>query len=542
MSKEDFIQLNKNQEEKMLLSENQEKNVKVFANPRNVAAGSLRQKNINLVHERNLQIYIFNIQKSDIEFETHEEGLDFAKKQGFVVNKFVKKVNNIKEAIDKVKEIGNERSNLSYLIDGAVIKVNNLKDREILGVTAKYPKWAVAYKYPPEKVEAFIKEIKCNVGRTGVITPLAIFKEPKLVDGSSISKATLHNLDIIRKKDIKIGDVVLIQKAGDVIPEVVEVLKERRTGKEKEFNMPIYCPECNSEVDINNNIYKCINIDCPAILERSIIHFVSRDCMNIKGLGEKIVNQLLETGKIKDISDLYGLTVDDLTEVRENARGLQKNNDDSILNVDENKDNEHNLFNLIENKEKSSKDKVKKVEKKVWENNLINAINESKERPLENILAGLNIEGLGVNAAKKITKKIDNIDDIINASYEKLIEVEDIGNIVANNIIQFFSRKENAELINKLKERGVKFINNQENSKKSEKLIDKKFVVTGTFSIKRNEMKKIVEENAGIIVNGITSQVDYLIVGENAGSKLEKAKEKGISIINEEEFFDMIKS
>lgn len=542
MSKEDFIQLNKNQEEKMLLSENQEKNVKVFANPRNVAAGSLRQKNINLVHERNLQIYIFNIQKSDIEFETHEEGLDFAKKQGFVVNKFVKKVNNIKEAIDKVKEIGNERSNLSYLIDGAVIKVNNLKDREILGVTAKYPKWAVAYKYPPEKVEAFIKEIKCNVGRTGVITPLAIFKEPKLVDGSSISKATLHNLDIIRKKDIKIGDVVLIQKAGDVIPEVVEVLKERRTGKEKEFNMPIYCPECNSEVDINNNIYKCINIDCPAILERSIIHFVSRDCMNIKGLGEKIVNQLLETGKIKDISDLYGLTVDDLTEVRENARGLQKNNDDSILNVDENKDNEHNLFNFIENKEKSSKDKVKKAEKKVWENNLINAINESKERPLENILAGLNIEGLGVNAAKKITKRIDNIDDIINASYEELIEVEDIGNIVANNIIQFFSRKENAELINKLKERGVKFINNQENSKKSEKLIDKKFVVTGTFSIKRNEIKKIVEENSGIIVNGISSQVDYLIVGENAGSKLEKAKEKGISIINEEEFFDMIKS
>lgn len=542
MSKEDFIQLNKNQEEKMLLSENQEKNVKVFANPRNVAAGSLRQKNINLVHERNLQIYIFNIQKSDIEFETHEEGLYFAKKQGFVVNKFVKKVNNIKEAIDKVKEIGNERSNLSYLIDGAVIKVNNLKDREILGVTAKYPKWAVAYKYPPEKVEAFIKEIKCNVGRTGVITPLAIFKEPKLVDGSSISKATLHNLDIIRKKDIKIGDVVLIQKAGDVIPEVVEVLKERRTGKEKEFNMPIYCPECNSEVDINNNIYKCINIDCPAILERSIIHFVSRDCMNIKGLGEKIVNQLLETGKIKDISDLYGLTVDDLTEVRENARGLQKNNDDSVLNVDENKDNEHNLFDLVENKEKSSKDKVKKVEKKVWENNLINAINESKERPLENILAGLNIEGLGVNAAKKITKRIDNIDDIINASYEKLIEVEDIGNIVANNIIQFFSRKENAELINKLKERGVKFINNQENSKKSEKLIDKKFVVTGTFSIKRNDIKKIVEENAGIIVNGISLQVDYLIVGENAGSKLEKAKEKGISIINEEEFFDMIKS
>ena len=542
MSKEDFIQLNKNQEEKMLLSENQEKNVKVFANPRNVAAGSLRQKNINLVHERNLQIYIFNIQKSDIEFETHEEGLDFAKKQGFVVNKFVKKVNNIREAIDKIKEIGNERSNLSYLIDGAVIKVNNLKDREILGSTAKYPKWAVAYKYPPEKVEAFIKEIKCNVGRTGVITPLAIFKEPKLVDGSSISKATLHNLDIIRKKDIKIGDVVLIQKAGDVIPEVVEVLKERRTGKEKEFNMPIYCPECNSEVDINNNIYKCINIDCPAILERSIIHFVSRDCMNIKGLGEKIVNQLLETGKIKDISDLYGLTVDDLTEVRENARGLQKNNDDSILNVDENKDNEHNLFNFIENKEKSSKDKVKKAEKKVWENNLINAINESKERPLENILAGLNIEGLGVNAAKKITKRIDNIDDIINASYEELIEVEDIGNIVANNIIQFFSRKENAELINKLKERGVKFINNQENSKKSEKLIDKKFVVTGTFSIKRNDIKKIVEENAGIIVNGISSQVDYLIVGENAGSKLEKAKEKGISIINEEEFFDMIKS
>ena len=542
MSKEDFIQLNKNQEEKMLLSENQEKNVKVFANPRNVAAGSLRQKNINLVHERNLQIYIFNIQKSDIEFETHEEGLDFAKKQGFVVNKFVKKVNNIKEAIDKVKEIGNERSNLSYLIDGAVIKVNNLKDREILGVTAKYPKWAVAYKYPPEKVEAFIKEIKCNVGRTGVITPLAIFKEPKLVDGSSISKATLHNLDIIRKKDIKIGDVVLIQKAGDVIPEVVEVLKERRTGKEKEFNMPVYCPECNSEVDINNNIYKCINIDCPAILERSIIHFVSRDCMNIKGLGEKIVNQLLETGKIKDISDLYELTVDDLTEVRENARGLQKNNDDYVINVDENEDKQNDLFDLVENKEKSSKNKLKKAEKKVWENNLITAINESKERPLENILAGLNIEGLGVNAAKKITKRINNIDDIINASYEELIEVEDIGNIVANNIIQFFSRKENTELINKLKERGVKFVNNQEKSKKSEKLIDKKFVVTGTFSIKRNEMKKIVEENAGIIVNGITSQVDYLIVGENAGSKLEKAKEKGISIINEEEFFDMIKS
>ena len=542
MSKEDFIQLNKNQEEKMLLSENQEKNVKVFANPRNVAAGSLRQKNINLVHERNLQIYIFNIQKSDIEFETHEEGLEFAKKQGFVVNKFVKKVNNIREAIDKVKEIGNERPNLSYLIDGAVIKVNNLKDREILGVTAKYPKWAVAYKYPPEKVEAFIKEIKCNVGRTGVITPLAIFKEPKLVDGSSISKATLHNLDIIRKKDIKIGDVVLIQKAGDVIPEVVEVLKERRVGKEKEFNMPIYCPECNSEVDINNNIYKCINIDCPAILERSIIHFVSRDCMNIKGLGEKIVNQLLETGKIKDISDLYGLTVEDLTEVRENARGLQKNNDDSVVNVDGNKDNQHDLFDFVENIEKSSKNKLKKAEKKVWENNLITAINESKERPLENILAGLNIEGLGVNAAKKITKRINNIDDIINASYEELIEVEDIGNIVANNIIQFFSRKENAELINKLKERGVKFVNNQENSKKSEKLIDKKFVVTGTFSIKRNEIKKIVEENAGIIVNGISSQVDYLIVGENAGSKLEKAKEKGISIINEEEFFDMIKS
>lgn len=522
MSKDTFSKINeeidKKNEEKIKNSilENIE-DIKLesnLANPRNAAAGTLRQKNINIVKERNLEIFIFNVQNELNGISTHKEGLDFLEKQGFVVNEYVKKVKNIDEAIKKVEEIGNLRSSLPFGIDGAVIKVNNLSDREKLGVTSKYPKWAVAYKYPPEQKIAKIKEIQCNVGRTGIVTPLAIFEEGIYVDGSKIAKATLHNIDIIKQKDIRINDFVYIQKAGDVIPEVVDSIKEKREKDSKEFEMPTFCPSCNQFLDITNSTYKCVNNNCPAIIERKIIHFASKGAMDIIGLGDRIITKLIELEKINDVADIYTLTLEDLKEVRKSLR--------EVKDLDK--------YNLQEDKKEEFK----------WENNLLTSIENSKKKELSDLLTALGIDGLGKTVSKKLCKQFNTIEKLENATFEDLIEIRDIGNILAKNIVEYFENVENRELIKRLKELNL---NMTESVKEilSNKLDGKTFVITGTLSRPRKEIQKLVEENGGKNISGISSKTNYLIAGDDAGSKLDKAKEKNVTIITEEEFIELLK-
>lgn len=520
MSKADFEKLNE--------ENGKEENSKIFANPRNAAAGSLRQKKVNEVAKRNLDIYIFNIQYCDKQFTSHYESLEFARKQGFNINKYVKRAKGIKEAIAKVEEIGRKRPDFTYVIDGATIKVDNLEYRRRLGVTAKYPKWAVAYKYPPEKVETIIDKIECNVGRTGAVTPLAVFKEPKLVDGSMIAKATLHNIDIIRKKDIMIGDHVIIQKAGDVIPEVHEVLKEKRDGTQKKFEMPENCPVCGSKLVIENSTYKCLNIECPARIRRSIIHFVSRENMNIVGLGENIIDKLLELKKITNVSDIYDLTLEDLIEVRID-----------IHNRDEKEIEEKKEKNKNKNKIEKQDIVIDENEEYRWENNILREIAISKDRNLSNVLSALGIDGLGIVVSRSIANYFKNIEDIIAASKEDFMKIDGIGEILANNIYEFFEREENVKIIKDLKDHGITMHEDMP-EEKSQKLEDKIFVITGTLNRPRKEIEQSILEHGGRTSSSVSKKTDYLIAGDNAGSKLDKAKKLEIKIITEEELEKMI--
>jgi len=427
IGKTDFDKLNEDR-----LMEEQEQ----FANARNAAAGSLRQLDSKITASRPLDIFVFNVQKSEeINFETHYESLNYLEEIGLNVNPVKILCKNISDVKNAIEEIGKMREKLDFGIDGAVVKVNDLELREKVGTTFKTPRWAVAYKYPPERKETLLKDIICQVGRTGAITPMAIL-EPVYVAGSKISKTTLHNEDFIKNKDIRIGDKVIIQKAGDVIPEVVEVNKKTRDGSQRKFEMPTTCPVCGGEVvrEDGEAVLYCIGIECPAKLYRSIIHFASKDAMNIEGLGESIIGELIDKGFISNIADLYKLTLEDILSLRKNGKKFAKK--------------------------------------------LIDAINNSKTRDLYRLINSLGIRHVGVKSAKTLEKYYKSMDDLINAPYEELRMVDDIGEKTAYSIKEFFRQEQTIDLISKLKEAGL---NMNVSTKKSVKQIfyGMTFVLTG---------------------------------------------------------------
>ena len=490
ISKEGFEKLN---EEREILEE------PLFANARNAAAGSLRQLDSRETAKRPLDIYIFNVQKSDsIEFKSHYESLKYLEKLEFNVNPVKELCSNIDEVINAINKIGDDRESLSFGIDGAVIKVDDLALREILGTTYKTPKWAIAYKYPPEKKETKLKDIICQVGRTGAITPMAIL-EPVRVAGSLISKTTLHNEDFIKEKDLKIGDTVVIQKAGDVIPEVVEVVKDKRDGSEREFEMPKVCPVCGADVvrEEGEAILRCIGIECSAKLFRSIVHFASREAMNIKGLGYSIIEELLNRGLISNIADLYSLTVDDFKSLKKDGKKFAQN--------------------------------------------LYDAISDSKNNEFYRLINALGIRHVGVKGAKILAKKYKSMDNLMNADYESLVNTDDTGDITANAIYEFFRQEQTIDLINRFKSTGVNMV--EEEDENSDNRFDgMTFVLTGALdNYTRDEASVIIEKFGGKTSGSVSKKTTYVLAGEDAGSKLDKANQLGVKVISEKEFEDMIK-
>ncbi|MCI8654628.1 MAG: NAD-dependent DNA ligase LigA [Clostridia bacterium] len=490
IAKEEFEKLNQEREK------NEEE---LFANARNAAAGSLRQLDSSITEKRPLDIYIFNVQKVvGKEFNSHYEELKYLERQGFNVNPVKILCKNKEEVYNAIKKIGEEREKLTFGIDGAVIKVDNLKFRTILGTTSKVPKWAVAYKYPPERKETKLKDIVCQVGRTGAITPMAIL-EPIVVAGSKISKTTLHNEDFIKEKDLKIGDIVTIQKAGDVIPEIVEVIKEKRTGKEQEFTMPKQCPICGAPAvrEEGEAVVRCTGVECPAKLHRNLVHFVSREAMNIDGLGENIILQLLENKLISNIADIYNLKLEDIASLKKNGQKFAQNLKDSI--------------------------------------------EVSKNNELYRLITALGIRHVGSKAAKTLAKRYKSIDELANASFESLSMVEEIGPIVANSIREFFSQEQTIDLIEKLKQAGVNTVYEADENEDL-RFEGKTFVLTGSLeNFTRDEASYLIEKYGGKVSSSVSKKTSYVLVGEEAGSKLTKAQSLGVTIISESEFTEMIK-
>lgn len=476
-----------------LLSQNKQQ----LSNPRNAAAGTLRQLDSNLVKERNLSIFVFNVQKG-MSFEKHSESLDYLDKAGMktISLRFICKTKE--EVINAINKIGNMRDELEYDIDGAVVKVNNLLIRQEMGQTVKVPKWAVAYKYPPEQRETKVLDIVLQVGRTGQVTPVVIL-EPVRVAGSIISKTTLHNFDFMQEKDIRIGDTVVIQKAGDVIPEVYKVLKEKRDGSQKSFVIPKVCPVCGEELEKEGEevALRCTNSECPAQTYRSITHFVSRDCMDISGMGDAIVETLIDKNLLKDITDIYTLKFED-------------------------------FYSLEGFKEKSSR-------------NLIESIEKSKENSLDKLLFGLGIRHIGKKASKILAENFDDIYKLAEASVEELNSLEDFGAIMAESVYSFFKKPQTIEIIKKLDKLGVNLKGNKL-SKKSELLLGKTICITGSFdNYSRDDIVKMIEENSGKVSSSVSKKTNYLIAGESAGSKLTKAQELEVEVISLEEFLNIIK-
>lgn len=468
----------------------------ILSNPRNAAAGTLRQLDTKLVKARNLSIFVFNLQKG-MKFNTHSESIEYIKNSGIKTIEYIKVCVGVDEVLKAIKEIGDLRETLPYDIDGAVVKINDLKLREEAGSTVKVPKWAVAYKYPPEQKETKLLDIKVQVGRTGQVTPMAIL-EPVRLAGSVISKTTLHNFDYVKEKDIKIGDIVVIQKAGDVIPEVINVVKAKRTGEEVSYEIPTNCPICGEKLEKQEGevALRCTNSECPALTYRSLVHFASRDAMDITGLGESIIEQLIDANLIHDIADIYYLKYEDLVV-------LDRFAPKSALN-------------------------------------LIDAINKTKANSLDKLLFGLGMRHIGKKAAKILAENFDDIYDISNASVEDINSLDDFGEIMAKSVVDFFAKDETLKLIKKLEEAGV----NLKGSKKelSSKVLEGKvFVVTGSFDeYSRNDITKLIEDNAGKVSGSVSKKTSFVIAGDNAGSKLSKAESLGISVISIDEFKEMI--
>ena len=474
----------------------------LFANPRNAAAGSLRQLDSKKTAERNLDIFVFNVQKIEGKsFSSHTETLEYLKTQGFKVSPEFVVCDTPQKCKDVIGQIGELRGELPYDIDGAVVKVDSLSIRAQLGETTKTPKWAVAYKYPPEEIETTIRQIVINVGRTGAVTPLAKF-EPVRVSGSLVSKATLHNMDFINEKDIKIGDSVIIRKAGEIIPEVVSVVASKRSGAEVDFVMPDKCPVCGADVVRNEgeSAYRCTGIMCPAQQSRAIIHFASRDAMNIDGLGPAIIEGLMEFGFIKQIEDLYTL----------------KEKREEIIARDE--------LRL----------KAKSVD------NLLKSIEDSKQRDLSRLLYGFGIRNIGARAAKQLAEKFDDIHQLFEATVEDLLEIYDFGKIMAESVVGFFSQTQTKEIVERLELAGVNLRSNYRDSLVDSSFEGRTFVLTGTLpSLSRQEASAIIEARGGKVSGSVSKKTDFVLAGEDAGSKLTKAQELGVKIVDQTEFEEM---
>lgn len=492
MSRADFLELNDKQEVLEL---------KIFANPRNAAAGSLRQLDSSITASRNLSIFVFNIQQIiGKELLTHEKSLEFLIDCGFKVSPDYLKCENIEMASKAIKNFGNQRGKSDYEIDGAVIKINNLAQREELGQTSKYPKWATAYKYPAEKKETVIEDIIIQIGRTGVLTPKAVLK-PVLIAGSTVSYATLHNLDFINEKDIRIGDQVILQKAGDVIPEIVKSLHDKRTGKEKQFKMPSICPVCQAPVirEEDKSAYRCTGIECPAQQFRSIVHFCSRDAMNIDGLGPALIDKFLQDKLISTIGDIYYLWKK--KEILINLEGLGE----------------------------------KSIE------NLLKSIDDSKNNNLSKLLFGFGIRHIGSRGAKLLEKHFSSMEELMKAIYEDLMAIHEFGEVMANSILEFFINPQSIHLINQLKGVGVNMASRTYGTNIKGVFTNKTIVLTGTLpTYARNEIKKIIEDLGGKVSSSVSSKTDYIVAGANTGSKYDKGIKLGVVIINEEQFKKMI--
>ena len=491
ISKKDFEEINKIQEEQ---------DQPLYANPRNLAAGSLRQLDSKLTAKRPLDIFIFNLEDiNSKQFKTHSESLEYLKQLGFHVSPEFKVFKTMDEIIEYIKYWTEHREDLGFGIDGMVIKVNNLAQREQMGYTAKSPRWAIAYKFPAERKETKLLDIVVEVGRTGTITPTAVL-EPIRLAGTTVSRATLHNEDYINEKDIKINDTVLVQKAGDIIPQVVEVIKEKRTGEEIEFKMPEECPVCGEPtVRLEGEAaVKCINISCPAQIRRGIIHFASREAMDIDGLGESIITLLLKQDLIKDISDLYYLK-------KEQISVLERMGDKSATN-------------------------------------LINAINKSKENDLWRFINGLGIKLIGTKAAKILASEFKDLDKLMNATEQELINLEEFGQTMADSVVEFFKEEKNISVIEKLKEAGVNTKIIESDDADIPKIFEKmKIVLTGTLpTLKRNDAKEMIEKRGGKATSSVSKSTSFVLAGEEAGSKLTKANDLGIKVIDEEKFLQLI--
>ncbi len=469
----------------------------LFANPRNAAAGSLRQLDSSITKSRDLKVFVFNVQRVEGKiFETHSASLDFLAENGFDTVPDRKVVCGGENIFEAILQIGEKRQNYPFDIDGSVVKADELALRNVLGTTAKSPKWAVAYKFPAEEKETLLEDIIVQVGRTGVLTPNAVLTPVRLA-GTSVSRAVLHNIDNIREKDIRIGDRVIVRKAGDIIPEIVKSLPEKRTGNEKIFEMPQKCPECGAPTvkEDGEAATRCTGSNCPAQRLRNLVHFASRDAMDIEGMGPAVVSQFVQNDILRDAADLYFITKEDIA-------GLERHGDKSA-------------------------------------DNLIKSIEKSKENGLARVLFGLGIRLIGSGAAKTVAKHFGNIDALMQATAEEISQVDEIGGKMADSIVEYFANEDNIKLIEKLKSAGVKMT--EEQGAAGGIFEGKTVVLTGTLeNYTRNEAKALIEENGGKVSGSVSAKTSYVLAGEAAGSKLDKAQKLGVTIINEEEFKNML--
>lgn len=489
MSNENFDILNNKREDGGL---------SLFANPRNAAAGTMRQLDPKIVEGRNLDFLAFNIQKIDgMRFDTHIETIEYLRKQGFNTVDSVLSSDSA-DCIKIIEDIDRIRVKYPYGIDGAVIKVNSLSQREKIGSTSKYPRWAVAYKYPPEEKETVLEDIEVQVGRTGILTPRAVLR-PVSLAGTTVTHASLHNQDFIDKLDIRVGDTVTVRKAGEIIPEVLSVNLKKRVGTPPEYKLPKYCPVCSSEVykDPDGPAVRCINPDCSMQLKRTISHFASKGAMNIEGLGESLAAALTESGLVRNFSDIYYLKRED-------------------------------LLNLDRMGERSSA-------------KLLNEIEKSKEKGLAALVTGFGIRESGAHVAELLAEKYSTLDALISASEEELQEIPGIGPVVAKYIYEWFNQDDIKEKIEKLRDAGVMFAS-RHYSRGEGKLENISFVISGSLSnYTRDEISDLLKENGAKVQSSVSGKTDYLIVGENPGSKLNKARELGIKILLEEDIPELLK-
>ena len=490
MSKVSFEKLNK---------KNEEEGTKLFANPRNAAAGSVRQLDSKITATRDLDFMAYFIPSpEDYNIKTQKETMEFLKDLGFVTNINLNGyAKNYKDIVKYIDELGKKREDLPFAIDGVVLKVDSLEDEKILGFTARVPRWGIAYKFPAVQVLTTLKEIKYTVGRTGKITPNAIF-DPVHVDGSLVSKATLHNYDYIISKDIRVGDVISIRKAGDVIPEVVEVKLDRRKDNTKETIMIDTCPICGSKLVKKDANHYCVNEHCDARHIESIEHYVSRDAMNIDGFGERIVEDFYNEGFIKSVVDLYHLD-----KYKKELMSMEGFGEKSITN-------------------------------------LLDSIENSKSNSLERLLFALGIRYVGKKTAKILAMHYKDLDSLQEASFDELKNINDVGDMIAKSIVDYFSDEKNISTINSLKDLGVntKYLGKEINTES--KVSGKTFVITGTLSKPRDEYKEVLESLGANVTGSVTKKTDYVLLGENPGSKYDKAKELGITIISEEEYEELV--